>query len=937
MVGDGVEIRVLGPVEVTVGGRAASLGGQRAHQVLAALLMEAGRAVSAEELIDAVWDDNPPASARTQLSIQVSTLRRAFAEAGCERELIETTRHGYRLNDQEVRIDLAEAERLHAEAQAASDLEDAADRLRTALALWRGTALNDLSTRALIAGAQRVADLRLTIAEQLYDVELALGRHRQAIPELSALVVEQPLREHLRVQLMTALWHSGRPAEALECYRDGRDVLIEELGIEPGRELRELERAVLAGAAPTDPRAGPETVVPAELPLGVPTFTGREAAVGWLREQLTLGPPIAALAGPGGVGKSELAVHVGHLVADAFPDGQLYVDLRGSTPDVPPLEPADVLARFLRSLGAVDAAIPVGTDEAAVRFRSMTNDLRLLVVLDNALEVGQVESLIPAGQNCRTIVTSRRILATLPGAVHKPLEMLPEDDAVTLLARLVGSERVNLAEPAQRQAAADVVRLCGFLPLAVSIAASRLTSRPSWTLRTMADRLAATGHGAASRRLAELQTEDRGVRASFQVSYEELGEPEQRLFRQINLVDAADLGVPVVAALAGTDLTTAEDLLESLVDMQLLESRRPGRYGAHDLLRLFGRDHAGAADDEASRTGAVRRALHCYLATARTACLLLNADAAWRVEVGPAILEAVGVELGDRDEVYRWLDAEVGNLSAIVRQAAILDPDLAAAICSAVGLGLTLRGRHRDRLRLGELMQAAAREPQHHAVAHENIGAALLRWGDYGLAVEHLSHALSRYREIGNEAGQAVQLAGMATSYRLLGRYDESIAHSRAAIELNRRTERPTATADSLTSLGLTYRHAGRPADEVAAHTEALVIAEPLDEANWLANILCNLAEATRLAGDPDQALAHFERAHETSRRSESTQTLLDAEIWWGLGRTRHDLGTAGVARDCWRRSAAILHDLGLISAAEKHEISRSDIPAVPDPIDRNT
>ena len=257
----------------------------------------------------------------------------------------------------------------------------------------------------------------------------------------------------------------------------------------------------------------------------MPTFTGREAAIRRLRDLLASArprpAPIAALAGPGGVGKSELAVHVGHLLADAFPDGQLYVDLRGSTPDVAPLEPAEVLGRFLRSLGAADGAVPAETDEAAARFRSMTNDLRLLVVLDNALDVGQVEPLIPAGQDCRTIVTSRRILGALPGAVHEPLEVLPEEDAIALLARLVG--RVDLADPEQRQAAADVVRLCGALPLAVSIAASRLTSRPSWTLPTLADRLATTDHGC--RRLSELQTEDRGVRASFQVSYQELDDP----------------------------------------------------------------------------------------------------------------------------------------------------------------------------------------------------------------------------------------------------------------------------------------------------------------------------------------------------------------------------------------------------------------------------
>lgn len=945
MVGAGVDIRVLGPVEVTVAGRAASLGGRRSQQVLAALLMEAGRPVSAEHLIDTVWDDCPPASARTQLSIHVSTLRRAFAEAGCDQELIETTQNGYRLDDREVRIDLAEAERLQTEAQALSDLEEAADRLRAALALWRGTALQDLSTRALSASAQRLAELRLTIAEQLYDVELGLGRHRQAIGELTALVAEQPLREHLRALLMTALWRSGRPAEALACYRDGRSVLVDELGIEPGRELRELEQAVLTNSAP-DPLAGTEPVVPAELPLGVPTFTGREPQVDRIRDLLTAAEPrpavIAALAGPGGIGKSELAVHVGHLVAEAFPDGQLYVDLRGSTPDVEPLESSEALARLLRSLGAADGSIPVETDEAATRFRSMTSELRLLVVLDNALDAAQVEPLIPAGQSCRTIVTSRRILSTLAGAVHEPLEVLPEADAVALLSRLVGADRVGRPDTAQHQAALDVVRLCGFLPLAISIAASRLTSRPSWTLQTLAGRLGAAQQGDTSRRLAELQTDDRGVRASFQVSYQELGVPEKRMFRLINLLEVADVGVGVAAALADVDAETAESLLESLVDVQLLESHVPGRYRTHDLLRLFGRERAGAEDDEESRDSAVRRALHCYLATARTACRRLNADAAWRTEVEPLVLDVAGVELRDRDEVYAWLDTEAGNLSAIVRQAAgrrESHPALAAAICSAVGLGLTLRGRHRDKLRLGELVLAAERtgDPLPQAIGHESIGSGLLRCGDYGVALTHLSRARSGYRAIGNQAGEAVQLAAAASAYRLLERYDESIAHSEQAIELNRRMGRPSLLADCLTSLGLTYRHAGRPADEIAAHTEALAIAESLDETNWLANIVCNLAEATRLAGEPAQALAHFQRAHEASRRSEQAQTFLDAEIWWGLGRTHADLGAAGTARDCWRRSAVILHDLGLITAAEQRAIDDADTPAAPDLIGRNT
>ncbi|GAA1671828.1 transcriptional regulator AfsR [Kribbella yunnanensis] len=928
---------MLGPVEATVAGQQVSLGGRRSQQVLAALLIETGRPQSAEQLIDAVWDDNPPASARTQLSIHVSTLRRAFAGAGCRHELIETTSNGYRLDDQEVRIDLVEAERLQAEAQLRSDLEEAADLLRAALALWRGAALEDLSTRAMAAAVQRVAELRLSIAEQLYDIELTLGRHRQSIGDLTALVTDQPLREHLRAQLMTALWRSGRSAEALECYRYGAQVLIDELGIEPGPELRDLEQAVLSGSVRPARR---ETLVPAELPLGVPTFTGREAQVGRVRDLLTTAEPqaavIVAVAGPGGIGKSELAVHAGHLVADSFPDGQLYVDLRGSTADVEPLDPAEALARLLRSLGAPDGSIPVDPDEAAARFRSMTNELQLLVVLDNALDAAQVEPLIPAGRSCRTIVTSRRILSGLVGAVHEPLEVLPAAEAVTLLGRLVGPARIG-----HGGAAAEIVRLCGGLPLAISIAASRLISRPSWSLQTLATRLAAAHE---SRRLAELQTGDRGVRASFQVSYQELGIAQQRMFRLSNLIEVPDVDVRVAAALADVDTASAEALLEDLVDVQLLESHRPGRYRTHDLLRLFGRERARAEDAEPVRRHAVRRALHGYLATARTACRRLNADAVWRTEVEPRVLDAEGIELRDRDEVYDWLDAEAANLSAVVRQASNLDrsagPALAAAICSAVGLGLALRGRHRDKLRLGELVLAAAErtgEPLQKAVAHETIGSALVRCGDYGVGLTHLTRAQASYRAIGNEAGEAVQLAALASAYRLLERYDESIAHSRQAIELNRRIGRPTALADSLTSLGLTYRHVGRPADEIRAHSEALAIAEPLEETNWLTNIICNLAEATRLAGEPEQALAYFQRAHQVSRRSEAAETSLDAEIWWGLGRTHADLGSARTARSCWQRSGAILTELGLITAGEQQAIEGSETPVPPDLIGRNT
>lgn len=603
----GVEFRILGPVEASVAGRVVELGGRRSRQVLAVLLLNAGRPVSAERFIDTVWDNDPPTSVRTQLAIQISALRRAFREAGRDHDIIETTKTGYRLNDRATWIDAEEAERALVGAQTLTDREDAADRLRAALALWRGPAFAGLGTPGLDAAARRLGELRLNIAEELHDVELTLGRHRAQIAELTALVADQPLRERLRAQLMTALWRSGRQADALEVYQEGRRLLVEELALEPGPELRELQRAILTDdsratvSESVGERESAGSVIPAELPADVSVFAGRTEQLARMHSFLTFGgsdvAPVLALAGTGGVGKSTLAIHVGHRVVDSFPDGQLYVNLHGSTPDVKPLEPAEALSRLLRSLGADPASIPVETDEAACRLRSLTDGRRLLVVLDNAVDVAQVVPLLPATPSCRVVVTSRRTLADLTGAVHERLDVLPETEAIGLLSQLIGPERVD------RSAAAEVVRLCGQLPLALSVVASRLIRRPAWNLRMLADRL-----GSESRRLSELDTGDRAIRASFDVGYRELDAEQRRMFRLLGLLDHPDIAVGTAAALANIDDHSAEQLLDALVDLQLAESPDPGRYRVHDLLRLFARERAAIEDSAEERTAAVRRA-----------------------------------------------------------------------------------------------------------------------------------------------------------------------------------------------------------------------------------------------------------------------------------------------------------------------------------------
>ncbi len=930
---------MLGPLEVAKSGALVTLTGRRARQVLAVLTAEAGEAVSTDRLIDAVWGAAPPASARTQVSIQVSGLRRSFSAAGASAEAIETTGTGYRLDPEAVRIDALDAERALRDAES-EDRETSARLLRSALELWRGRPYADIELDALESVTQRLEELRLRLAEKLYRLELALGREHLVVGELSRLVDEAPIREGLRELLMTALWRTGRRAEALASYRDGRQTLIEELGIEPGCLLRRLHQRILTEPEPPTEadleRVEPvPPVVPSELPRASPTFSGRTRELSQLIDLLRPGAgphaEVAAVSGPGGIGKSELAVQAAHRVAEEFPDGRLYVDLCGSTPQVEPIDPLVALARMMRSLGADERPAPADLDEAAARFRSMTEGRRLLILLDNALDAAQVAPLIPASRTCRVIVTARSPLTGIAGLAHLPIDVLDQAEGLIMLQSMIDPARWDSA------AAAEVLRWCGGLPLALSIAVARLNSRPAWTLRALADRLRDE-----SQRLDELAAEDRAVRVGFEASHSHLDPAQRRTFGLLSLLECVDIGLATAAALAGFPPESTEAELESLVDVQLVDSPAPGRYRMHDLIRLYARERLEAGTSARQRDQLTRQAVHCYLATARTACLMLNADATWRTEFAPAVPGRPAVGLRDRDEVYAWLRAESPNLPGVFRQAAALPgdgPRLVGAICAAVGLAMTLRGRSQDKLQLGRLALAAA--PDHddelRAIAHDCLGSALLRCGDPEQALDHLRLACDGFHRVGNPAGEAVQLAAMATAYRLLGRYPEAIAHSRRAIELNRRIGRRTALVDSLTSLGLTYRRIGEVDAEIAVHQEAASIAESLVERNWLANVLANLGEATRLAGRPAEALAVFADAQAASGHSERTKTFLDAEICWGIGRAHCDRGEIDGAAASYRESARILSDLGLINPAERRAIETARSPDPPDVIRRNT
>ncbi|SEH03997.1 DNA-binding transcriptional activator of the SARP family, partial [Nonomuraea solani] len=487
-----LEIRFLGPWEITAGDRVVRLAGRRRIGVLARLALEAGRPVRAERIIEEVWADSTAATAAKQLHIVISKLRETL---GGE-DVIETVPGAYRLTLDRDRVDAHLFTRLAARARAAhaKGQSAAADALfGQALGLWRGPALTEVDAPWARIEADRLESERLTVLEEHADLRLAAGDHHALAADLAAHVTAHPLRERPAAQLMLALHRAARSSEALAVYQSTRRFLVRELGTEPSTELRRLHQAILVHdpvldlGAPARQAAPAEPITPAELPAGTQAFTARAAEIERLRAALLSADAatITVIDGPGGVGKSALAVHVAHTLTGRFTDGVVYVNLHGATAGLAPLTPIEALRHLLRSLGLDGTAVPANPDEAAARYRSLTATGNLLVILDNARDARQVRPLIPGGAGCRVLITGRAPLAVLDNAHHLHLGALGEADAGALLTRVVGEERVR-AEP---EAAARIVRLCGGIPLALRIAGARLAARPGLALSDLAGRL----------------------------------------------------------------------------------------------------------------------------------------------------------------------------------------------------------------------------------------------------------------------------------------------------------------------------------------------------------------------------------------------------------------------------------------------------------------
>jgi DNA-binding SARP family transcriptional activator/Flp pilus assembly protein TadD len=894
------------------------------------LLLHANRVVPAQRLIEAAWDGHEPPSARTQIQGFVSMLRRGLAVADRSHR-IATQDSGYLLRVGPDELDLDAFQRYATagrEAHRLGELDQAADRFAQALRLWRGKALDGISpSRLLEAEVTRLDRLRIGVVEEHARTQLDLGWHDQVLAELLPFVQEHPLHEGLRELLMLALHRSGRRDQALKAYQEVRRELVDQLGVEPGPALHRLHQRILAADPELDLPAKAErapvpvhVVRPTQLPADLGDFTGRADQVKVLGEMLaTVEWPsgavvVSSVTGTGGIGKSSLVVHAGHRFRALFPDGQLWFCLRGS--GARPVEPGEVLARFLRDLGEDPAGIPAGEDERAARFRSVVADRQLLIVLDDARDAAQVRPLLPGTSGCAVLVTSRSPLADLPGARSIMLGALPANQALELLATIIGIDRAS-AEP---DAAISVVELCAGLPLALRIAGARLAARPHWRVRDLADRLSD-----AASRLDELVVGDLSVRASFAVSYGNLpavggGEVDPaRAFRLLGLWSGLDIGVPAAAALFGVTDQAAERALETLLDSHLLQ---PGwsarRYRLHDLLRVYAAERAGEEEPQAGRDDAVRRLVTWYLQTAHAAAHILEPQIQ-RIPLttNDSLVRSLNFDTYQR--ALQWCETERTNLVAAIRQAA--QHGLHAL---AWQLPLTLRRFFRlgkywtDWIVTFQIALASARvlgERGGEGLILFSLGEPYTDLGRMDEAIDHLRDALTIHREIGDRRAEARTLSNLGVNYGMLGRFAESVNLLHQALAIHRDIGNRYNEAIVLENIGEALRGL-RKFDEAVDHLQqALVVHGDIGDRYNQGSTLTTLGDVYQDLQLDEKATHYYEQALSIRRslgdRGGEASTLI------GLGHALHRLNRTGEAREAWRQAHSILADIGDPRAAD--------------------
>jgi tetratricopeptide (TPR) repeat protein/DNA-binding SARP family transcriptional activator len=875
--------------------------------VLGLLVLAGGDVVSTHQLVDALWGDRPPPSAVNVLQTHVKHLRQLLEPDRPPRTsstVLPHVRGGYALHRDTVDVDLLVVRRLLTEAQdaqRAGDTARVANLLGEAVRLWSGPPLADLPA---LAGHPKVAALiaeRRDVLAKYGDAMIATGAAADVLPEIAEAAAADPLNEPAQARLIRAYHAVGQRAKAFHVYREVRARLVAELGVDPGPELRAAHAALLHDDTDDGTRTAREPRhalrVPKQLPPAPPGFTGRTEQLSTLDKMVPAGDgtvPIAAISGTAGVGKTALAVYWAHRVRDRFPDGQLYANLRGHAHG-PPAQPIEILTQFLSAFGIPAERVPADPETASALFRTLMTDRKTLVLLDNVASPDQVRPLLPASPGCMVVVTGRERmggLVAMHGARQLTLDVLTPDDALELLGRLLGAERIQ----AEREAACEFAKLCVYLPLALRIAAANLADHP-W--RGIEDHVLELREGNLLAALSVQGDEQTAVRTAFDLSYAALPPASRRLFRLLSLVPGTDFSVEAVAALAGTDPEQAGPSLERLAGAHLVEHHAPGRYRFHDLLRRYAAEQV--TREEPDRDAVVHRLYDWYLR---------SVDGAAR-QLYPHMLRLPSVDGEPLAGAVGWLDTERGNLVAAIRHAADTGPrPMAWLLADALRGYFWMCMRRVDWLATAEAGLAAAEaagEPRAQAATRLSLADQQFRQGRYRAAVRHYTHAFLLARKAGWVEAQAAVLGNLALVYRRAGRLGDAAIRFERGLAVSRSIGQRAGEAVALGNLGLVYWEMGRLAQATKHYAESRNqyrrigsrFGEPIN--------LGNLGQAQRVQGLLPEAVESLTQALTLHREAGNRNG--EAEAHSRLAATYCDLG---------RRAEALNHArTGLVLARE--------------------